>query len=101
MTDTKRGKMRAGATSDDWFGLASHWLRKWREFRKPITEQIKGKLEITFDIQLKTALKILSTWNNILNLGGWNFLNDYCTVRLYNPRDNILRVTGISGAVIH
>ena len=34
------------------FGLASHWLRNWREFFKPITERSKGKR----DTQLKTAL---------------------------------------------
>ena len=29
--------------TNDWFGFASHWLRKWREFRQPITEQSKAK----------------------------------------------------------
>jgi len=41
------------------FGFASHWLRKWREFCQPITEQSKVKREqrrITSDTQLKTAL---------------------------------------------
>ena len=42
------------------FGFASHWLRKWREFCQPITERSKAKpkqTRITFDTQLKTALK--------------------------------------------
>ena len=39
------------------FGFASHWLRKWREFCQPITEQSKAKpkqMRICFDTQLKT-----------------------------------------------
>ena len=35
------------------FGLASHWLRKCREFSKSITEQNQGKSEITLYRQLK------------------------------------------------
>ena len=45
------------------FGFASHWLRKWREFCQPITEQSKAKpkqmqIIITFDTQLKTTLNV-------------------------------------------
>ena len=41
------------------FGLASYWLKKWREFCQPITERSKAKPKqtCTFDTQLKTALK--------------------------------------------
>ena len=42
--------------SRDWFGFASLWLGKWREFFQPITEQNKAKpnqTQITFDTQLK------------------------------------------------
>ena len=42
------------------FSLASDWLRKWREFCEPIREHSKAKprqMRITFDTQLKTALK--------------------------------------------
>ena len=42
------------------FGLVSHWLRKWRKFSKPIPERSKtnqSSYQITFDSQLKTALK--------------------------------------------
>ena len=42
------------------FGLASHWLKKWREFCQPsrqnVVKQNQSKREITFDTQLKTAL---------------------------------------------
>ena len=29
----------------DWFGFASHWSRKWREFDQPITERSKARLK--------------------------------------------------------
>ena len=41
------------------FGLTSDWLRKWREFFKPITERGNAKpkqTRITFDTQVKIAL---------------------------------------------
>ena len=41
------------------FGLTSDWLRKWREFFKPITERGIAKpkqMRITFDTQVKIAL---------------------------------------------
>ena len=41
------------------FSFASDWLREWREFPGPITQQRKAKLKrslITFDTQLKVAL---------------------------------------------
>ena len=37
------------------FGFASHWLRKWREFYQPITEQNQR--------QTKANPKLLSTLN--------------------------------------
>ena len=40
------------------FGFASHWLSRWREFFKPITENSKAKpkqFRITFDTQLQTS----------------------------------------------
>ena len=44
------------------FGFVSHWSRKWREFWYPcqsqsVVKQNQSKHEITFDIQLKTALR--------------------------------------------
>ena len=44
------------------FGFTSDWLRKWREFFKPITEPGNAKpkqTRITFDTQVKTALFII------------------------------------------
>ena len=41
------------------FGFTSDWLRKWREFFKPITERSNAKpkqMRITFDSRVKTAL---------------------------------------------
>ena len=38
------------------FGLASHWLKNWRESFKPITKRSNGNHGITFDSHLKTAL---------------------------------------------
>lgn len=41
------------------FSLALDWLRGWREYSEPITEQSKAKLKqnrITFDTQQKIAL---------------------------------------------
>ena len=40
------------------FGFTSDWLRKWREFFKPITERSNAKAKqprITFDTQVKTT----------------------------------------------
>jgi len=57
MSVAKRGKPRA--TKAVGFGCTSHWLRKWREFYKPITERSKAKLKqtrIAFHTQLKTVL---------------------------------------------
>ena len=38
------------------FGLASHWLKNWRESFKPITKCSNRNQGITFDSHLKTAL---------------------------------------------
>ena len=41
------------------FGFSSDWLRKWREFFKPITERNNAKPKqkrITFDTQVKITL---------------------------------------------
>ena len=56
------------------FGVTSDWLRKWREFFKPITERSNAKpkqMQITFDTQVKTALTFsafrLSSMNYFLH----------------------------------
>ena len=38
------------------FGLASHWLKNWRESFKPITKRSNRNHGITLDSHLKTAL---------------------------------------------
>ena len=38
------------------FGFASHWLKNWREFFKPITKRSNRNHVITFERHLKTAL---------------------------------------------
>ena len=38
------------------FGVASHWLKNWRESFKSITERSNRNHVITFDSHLKTAL---------------------------------------------
>ena len=38
------------------FGLASHWLKNWRESFKPITKRSNRNHGVTFDSHLKTAL---------------------------------------------
>ena len=49
-----RGKSRVhGATG---LGFASHWLKNWREFFRPITNRSDRNHVITFDSHLKTAL---------------------------------------------
>ena len=42
------------------FGLASHWLKNWRESFKPITIRSNRDHVITFDSHLKTALLAIS-----------------------------------------
>ena len=38
------------------FGLASHWLKNWRDSFKPIAKRSNRNHVITFDSHLKTAL---------------------------------------------
>ena len=38
------------------FGVASHWLKNWRDSVKPITKRSNRNQVITFDSHLKTAL---------------------------------------------
>ena len=38
-------------------GFDSHWLKNWRESFKPITKRSNHNHVITFDSQLKTALR--------------------------------------------
>ena len=38
------------------FGFASHWLKNWRDFFKPITNSLISRFVITLDSHLKTAL---------------------------------------------
>ena len=40
------------------FGVASHWLKNWRDSFKPITKHSNRNHVITFDSHLKTALKL-------------------------------------------
>ena len=46
------------------FGVASHWLKNWRESFKPITERSNHDHVITFDSHLKTALMRSKTKTN-------------------------------------
>lgn len=42
-----------------WFQVSSDWMRKWREFFKPVTQNRKvnpEQMQIAFDTQVKTAL---------------------------------------------
>ena len=39
-------------------GFASHWLKNWRDFFKPITKRSNRNHVITFDSHLKTARRI-------------------------------------------
>ena len=44
------------------FGFTSNWLRKWREFFKPITNCLNAEptqTQITFDTRVKSALTTL------------------------------------------
>ena len=61
MQTSKLSKARENAGDQVMIGFsfASDWLREWREFPGPITQQRKTKLKrslITFDTQLKVAL---------------------------------------------
>ena len=52
------------------FGFDSHWLKNWRESFKPIIKRGNRNHVITFDSQLKTALKTLS---NLFDTKLWCF----------------------------
>ena len=50
------------------FGFTSNWLKKWRENFEPITDlsmQNQNNSIITFDTQLKTALRSGFSGNSI------------------------------------
>ena len=40
------------------FGFASHWLKDWREYFKPMTKCTNHNHVITFDSHLKTSLTL-------------------------------------------
>ena len=47
------------------FGIASHWLKNWRESFKAVTKRSNRNYVIIFDSHLKTALSLFSTRNYI------------------------------------
>ena len=49
------------------FGFDSHWLKKWRESFKPITERSNFNHVITFYSHLKTALSATRSNHSNLN----------------------------------
>ena len=62
-----KAREKAGGQVVIGFGFASDWLRKWREFFRPITGRSKAKPKqslITFNTQLKIALSLnhFSRW---------------------------------------
>ena len=59
-----REKSRVRGAID--FGLASHWLKNWREFFKPITKRSNRNHVITFDSHLKTALFYVVTTKRVI-----------------------------------
>ena len=52
------------------FGFASHWLKNWRKFFKPITKCTNRNHVITFNSHLKTALN-----HYLLNKSDQNLLS--------------------------
>jgi len=48
------------------FGFASHWLKNWRDPFEPITKRSNRNHVITFDSQLKTALRSKTKTNRTL-----------------------------------
>ena len=48
------------------FGLASHWLKNWRDSFKPITKRSNRNHVITFDSHLKTALFYAVTTKRVI-----------------------------------
>ena len=51
-----REKSRVRVAIGFGFGFASHWLKNWCEYFKPITKSSNRNHVITFDNHLKTAL---------------------------------------------
>ena len=49
------------------FGFYSHWLKNWHESFKPITKRSNRNHVITFDSNLKTAVKRLKIKTNDRN----------------------------------
>ena len=51
--------------SHGWLWLASHWLKMWRDFFKPIAKRSNVKsiqMRIIFDTRLKTSLYVFWFW---------------------------------------
>ena len=62
------------------FGLASHWLKKWQESFEPITKRSNRNQVISFDSNLKTALKKLPQWmvvRSVFSLKNMNVPSSY------------------------
>ena len=55
------------------FGLASHWLKNWRESLKPITKRSNRNHVITFDSHLKIALNEIEHASNYAHF--WTKVN--------------------------
>ena len=51
-----KAREKSGVRGAIGFGIASHWLKNWRESFKPITKRSNRNYVITFDSHLKTAL---------------------------------------------
>ena len=51
-----KGGKKSREHADIGFGVASHWLKNWRESFKPITKGSNSNRVITVDGNLKTAL---------------------------------------------
>ena len=81
-----KAREKAGGQVVIGFSFASDWLRKWREFFRPITARSKAKPKqslITFNTQLNIAL---SLW--IIFRGG--DVNETTEFLLFQINDKIL-----------
>ena len=67
-TNRRQARENACDQATIGFDFASDWLRKWREFFKPITERSKAKPKQFSDyfrhLKLKLALKVYIHWDD-------------------------------------
>ena len=66
------------------FGLASHWLKNWREISKPIAKRVNRSRVVTFHARMKsTRLKYHQIVSTLFPSNNWDqLIMLYCLMNI-------------------